>query len=132
MTEPAVYVVKDCKAGSVNKDSYGEYQNYALSLEGFGEPVKYTLSSDKPAPTKGDFIHGIMEEFEANGRTYLKLRAVPRPVADPPTKDELIRSQWAIGQAVQCYLAGEASKEAYDNIETEAKHFYNMAIRIKD
>jgi hypothetical protein len=130
--EPAVYVVKDCKAGSTSKDSYGEYQNYALSLEHFGEPVKYTLASDKPAPMKGDYIHGIMEEFETNGKTYHKLRAVPRPAADPPTKDELIRSQWAIGQAVQCYLHGEPSPEAYNNIETEAKHFYTMALRIKD
>lgn len=130
--EPAVYEVMDCKAGSVSKDSYGEYQNYALSLRGLGEPVKYTLSSDKPAPMKGDYIHGVMEEFEANGKTYQKLRAVPRPVADPPTKDELIRSQWAIGQAVQCYLHGEASPEAYDNIEREAKHFYQMSLRIKE
>lgn len=134
------YTIQDCKTGSTTKDSYGDYQNYGLSLAGIGEPVKYTLSADKPAPMKGDTIYGELEEFEANGRTYLKLRACPKPETAPMTTQEYIMSQWAIGQAVQVYLHTIDDPEmdpiqrrdAYSNIETEAKHFYQMITRIRE
>lgn len=126
------YTILDCKVGSVSKDSYGEYQNYALALEGVGEPVKYTLSVDKPMPLKGSTVYGSLEKLDINGKTYYKLKATPKPEQAPMTTQEYIMSQWAIGQAVQCYLAGEPSKEAYDNIETEAKHFYQMITRIRE
>lgn len=125
------YIIRDIKKGSVTKDSYTTYQNYALAVDGIGEPVKLTLNESSTAPEAGDVIYGSLAELDINGKTYYKLQPETKPALDPPTKDELIRSQWAIGQAVQCYLAGEPSPEAYDNIEHEAKHFYQMALRIK-
>lgn len=125
-----MYRIKDVKKGSVKKEAYGEYQTYALAIEGIGEPVR--LSRPVPVahePVVGDTIYGSLVENETDGRIWYTLRPEARP---PLTKDEIIRSQWAIGQAVQCYIAGGGpSREAYDNIKREAQHFYAMVEEIK-
>jgi len=125
------YTIRDVRKGQEVEDNYGKYQNYALALEEHGEPVKLMLNIDKPAPRVGDVVYGNLEEFESGSRTYYMLKPCPKPEQPPITTQEAIQSQWAIGQAVQCYLAGEPSAEAYDNIEREAKHFYRMINNIR-
>ena len=125
------YTIKDCRKGRTEKDSYGEYQNYALALDGHGEPVKLRRSIDKPAPEIGDILHGSLQEFEVGGRIYYNFVTEARPVPPPMTTHEAIMSQFAIKLAVECYLAGEPSEGAYANIQTEAKHFYNMIPNIR-
>lgn len=125
------YTVKDVKKGSVTKDSYGEYQNYALSVESVGEPVKLTRSIDGKLPEVGDVIYGRLEELDIGGKTYYKLCPETKPEQPHMTKDETIKAQWAIGQSVQIWIAQGCQVEAYDNIQAEAKHFYDMINTIR-
>jgi hypothetical protein len=126
------YTIKDVRKGRVEKDSYGnELQSYALSVSGHGEPVKLVRSSELPAPKVGDVIFGMLTEFEAGGKTYYKLQPTAKPAPQPMTKDEVIKSEWAIGQAVQVWIGQGCLPEAYDNIEKEAQHFYKMINNIR-
>lgn len=125
------YTVKDVKKGSIDKDAYGQYQNYGLAIQGIGEPVRLRRSIDKPAPEVGDVIYGFMAEFESKGRIYNTLVQQAKPEVPPLTRDETIKSQWAINQAVQIWIAQGCLLEAYDNIQAEASHFYEMINNIR-
>ena len=136
------YTIKQVKTNDVWSNSYGEFQSYALVLEGIGEPVSMNKKAPVSNPPKaGDKIFGTLEEVNAkNGRSFYKFKAEkPQGVApstDKPTeeywedKNSAIKAQWAIGQAVRVAVAIN-EPEAYKNIETEAKGFYAMVERVK-
>lgn len=125
------YIIASVKKQKEWSDSYGTYQGYALALKGIGEPV--SLNKTVPVmsdPQIGEKIYGnLIQEKATNGRLYYRFQLVRKPVNG---RDErAIQAQWAIGQAVQCYVAGDDhTGDAYANIEREAKHFYKMIDKV--
>src|SRR3712207_6271115 len=100
------YKIKSVKKRDEYRNGYGTFQNYALVLEGVGEPVK--MSKSVPVvtePQDGDTIFGQLHEVRtADGlKSYYEFK----PGRPKTTTDDRIRAQWAIGQAVSVYLAGE-------------------------
>lgn len=126
------YIIKNLKKASTWKGSYGEFQDYALVLEGIGEPVKVSLPMpiiEDPMPA--DKLYGrLYEEKAPTGRIYYKLKLEKRPEAD--VRQRSIESQWAISKAVEVWLGQGAKEEAYSNIETEARHFLDILNKIKE
>lgn len=123
------YTIQGLKKSSTWRDAYGEYTSYALALKEFGEPVKLNKSMpiDKE-PVAGDRIYGQLIQEDVNGKTYYRLLPKPRPAEDKALLEA--RAEWAIGQAVSIYCSNDTSREAYENIEREAKHFYNMVNKV--
>lgn len=129
------YIIQDVGKPRPWSDSYGEYQSYGLALEGIGEPVSLTKTEpvDKP-PVIGDRIYGQVVQEQRNGRVYFAIKPKDRPTVDRALIEA--RAHWAITEAVGIYKMGHEQdmigdeKEAYDNIEKEAKHFYNMVDKL--
>lgn len=125
------YVIRAIKKSSAWKGSYGDMQDYALVLQGIGEPVK--LSLPQPIiedPEIGDRLYGRLYEEEANGRLYYKLKLEQRPQEDMRAMD--IHAQGGVKLAVKVWLAQGADPAAYDNIETEAIHFARMISNVRE
>ena len=130
------YVIRDIKKGSTWKNSYGEFQTYAIALNGIGEPVK--LNKTLPVevePKVGDKLYGhLTQETTGKGIIYYKFTGEARPVDEK--KQSSIEAQFAIKLAAHIYIAQDYNTEedrvsAYKNIETEAKHFYHMISKVK-
>lgn len=130
------YVIKSIKKGSSWKGSYGDMQDYALSLEGIGEPVK--LSLPQPIiedPEKDDRLYGrLFEETGNGGRKYYLLKLEPRPQEDIRGID--IHAQVAVKLAVKLwsdtvYANEEERLGAYNNIAHEALYFARMIDDVK-
>lgn len=125
------YVIKAIKKGSVWNGSYGEFQDYALALNGVGEPVKISLPLPiLEDPEIGDRLFGRLYQEEANGRTYYKLKLEKRPEEDVRQMD--IHAQVAIKLAVEIWLGQGADPKAYDSIEIEALHFARMISNVRE
>jgi hypothetical protein len=134
------YVITDVKKrtgeGATWHNGYGEYQKYGVVLEGIGEPVRMDkLMPVNQEPQKGDTIYGTLtEEKVGDGRMYYKFKSEKRP--PDATRERSIETQWAIRLATEVYLSGDYDKgsdrkAAYENIETEARHFLQILVRIK-
>lgn len=130
------YVIKSLKRKNTWKGSYGEFQDYALQLEGIGEPVK--LSIPFPIiedPEVGDRLYGrLFEEKGTNGLLYYKLKLETRPEEDIKTID--IHAQVAVKLAVDVwsnamYASDEERGKAYDNIPREAINFAHIIEDVK-
>lgn len=131
------YVIKALKKGSAWKGTYGDMQDYALSLAGIGEPVKLSLSQPiLEDPEIGDRLYGrLFQENATDGRSYYKLKLEQRPQEDIRAMD--IHAQGGIKLAVKVWLntdyeSDEARQAAYRNIETEALHFARMITNVKE
>lgn len=125
------YIVKSLKKGGTWKNSYGDIQDYAMQLEGIGEPVKVSLPMPIiEDPEVGDRLYGRLYEETGNaGRKYYKLKLEPRSTDDLRTID--IHSQVAVKLAVKIwsdtvYASEDERLKAYDNISTEAMHFAKL------
>ena len=130
MTAAQNYVIKDIKKAGTWTGAYGDFQAYGLAVKGIGEPVKLNLSILAEEPKVGESIYGTMRQEKAkDGRSYWLLQ--PEKKADGDKRTEDIHAQVAVKLAVEVWLGQGADKEAYDNIETEAKHFFNMIERVK-
>lgn len=126
------YTIKDVKKSGTWKNSYGEYQSYALAITGIGEPVKMDkIIPVNREPEVGDVLYGHLEEQRSttDKRIYYKFRSEPKPEDDK--RQASIQSQFAIKTAVEVWIAQGCEPTAYDNIETEAKHFYKMINKVK-
>jgi hypothetical protein len=130
------YVVKAIKKAGVHKGAYAEYQYYSMQLEGIGEPVK--LSLPQPIiedPEVGDRLYGsLTEQRGEGGRKYMELKLQKMPDSD--VRQGSIEAQWALGRAIEIFLAGDytsddARRAAYENIEAEGNHLLNMLQRVK-
>lgn len=130
------YIIKSLKKAGAWKGSYGDMQDYALSLEGIGEPVK--LSLPQPIiedPAAGDHLYGRLFEEQGNaGRKYYKLKLEQRPEEDKRTID--IHAQVAVKLAVKVwsdtvYSSEDERLKAYENITQEAVHFANIIEDVK-
>lgn len=146
------WTIKDIKIGKEWSNDYGKFQGYSMALVGLGEPVK--LNKAVPVtehPIKGQVLYGHLEleTGDGFGRSYWRFQGAPRGVIDgthqlakePPVKTEAVRvtqspnpeAVAAVQLAVDVWhRTGEVGDQAaYENIETEATHFYNMIQRIK-
>jgi hypothetical protein len=130
------YIIKSLKKKSSWKGSYGDFQDYAIQLEGIGEPVK--LSLPLPIiedPEVGDRLFGrLYEEKGSNGLPYYKLKLETRPEEDLRTID--IHAQVGTKLAVQLwgstdYESEEDRLKAYANIAQEALHFARIIDDVK-
>lgn len=133
------YTIKQVKTNDIWSNNYGEFQSYALVLEGIGEPVSMNKKVPVENPPKiGDKLFGKLEMMSAkSGRNYYKFKTETRPEqSEKPSeeyweeKNRTIRAQWAIGQAVnEATAINEA--EAYKDIEKRAKEFFLMVDRVR-
>jgi hypothetical protein len=131
------YVIKSLKKkNGVWKNSYGQYQDYALQLQGIGEPVKLSLPLPiVEDPEVGDRLYGrLYDESGDGGHRYHVLKLEKRPAEDLRQID--IHAQVGLKLAVEVYLNSEyeddkARAAAYSNIATEALHFAKVIDEIK-
>src|SRR5438309_2035390 len=124
------FKVKAIKKGKLWQDNYGEFQNYALQLEGLGEPVK--LSLPVPViedPEIGDTLYGLLTEEKVNDRVYFNLQLKKRSADWERQQD--IHAQVGLKIAVEVWLRQGGDPQAYDNIETEAIHFAKLIENVK-
>lgn len=135
------YKIKDVKKNEVWSNDYGQFQSYALSLEGVGEPVSLNRKIPiKEEPVIGSTIYGSLELMTSkSGRTYYKFKTEKK---DEPTyqkveqndeywqeRNDSIKAQFAIKAAVELLKNPEADI-AEDTIEHWAKKFFDMVDRV--
>jgi hypothetical protein len=131
------YTITSIKKGDEWTGSYGTFQNYALALEGVGEPVKWSKTVPvTDEPVVGEVIFGRLTEERAGTRVYYKFNPGQKPgVASDNDRQSTISAQWAIGQAVTSiggYYETKDYEEYFKRIEDAATHFYKMIKTIKE
>lgn len=131
--KPQEYTIQSIKKGDKWQGSYGEFQNYALALTNFGEPVKLSRATDTLTddPQVGEVLYGrLLEESGKNNRTYYILKEEPR---EPKNRQEtLTYADIGVRCALNVWMAQGCLVEAYDNIELEAVHFAKMIERVRN
>lgn len=134
----------DQETDELIQDNYGNYKGTVTFNEYNSEPVDATF---KEQPEVGSKKYGSIEEYKTRaGKTRLKFKRADRPQEEQnmgygaksnyqPRDDMAIRAQWAIGQAVQLYIAEPKKSEvktAKEVVENLAKDLYAMVDRVKN
>lgn len=121
---PQEYIITDVKEGKPWSNGYGQFQAYGLALQGIGEPVRLNKHIPVANPPKvGDKLYGrLITEAAEDGREYLKLSLEARVAKEA----DATNIRWSIQVAVSIWIAQGCLPEAYDNIASEASHFYKM------
>lgn len=139
------YTITSFKAGDF-KDRNGNTWCDVV-FEGYGEPCKWVVK-DPSKVSVGDKVRGEVKDWEsAKGKIFPRFYRDNTPQPQPDNKqddaywddrNESIRAQWAIGQAVALWngvlalgdkVQGSANADEF--IERNAKHFYEMVDRVK-
>lgn len=149
---------KEYKVLDVKEWPNSEHPTYgsklSVSFEGEGEPVDMTA---KKFPVKGEIEYGeITDYYTKNGTARRKFKRKDREEAvaeraqtafqkgfdstksDKPdeaywqSKNDQIKAQWAIGQAVRLYIPQLTGQNRFDEEELEswAKELYAMVDRV--
>lgn len=70
------------------KGSYGEFQSYALQLEGVEGWVELSQKPETPAPQAGGQIHGYYTATTKGDNTYLKFKKVTPGFENAPRSNQ--------------------------------------------
>lgn len=129
------------------KDAHGNTWATAVFL-GEGEPVKWVVKDPTAIKVGQKYYGSITEQKSKAGKTYLRFKreSVPEGTGSTQTdkpseeywadKQNQIKAQWAIGQAVSIY--NRMDTEAAENVDFEqhvednAKVLFAMVDRVKN
>lgn len=110
---------------------YGSMKTYYVKLN--GNTVKLNKKPDSPAPTKGETLYGYIQpnqygdQFKPQKKPF-----TPAGFKADPDKQNQIKAQWSIGQAVSATQIKSSEKGYLEDVEYLAKQFFSMVDRVKN
>lgn len=117
------------------ESQYGPMRTYYVKIN--GNTVKLNKKPDSPAPTKGETLYGYIQpsQYGDQFKTQKKPFAPGGFKADPDKQNQ-IKAQWAIGQAVSIYnqmSAEDAASAVFEQVvEENATKLFAMVDRVKN